>query len=287
MAEAHQAEAARAGSGLLDGRRGGLVIVEGQRGPRKVGRGGTATIFRGAQAVDVQVLGGLDEARVPVAALEEAGGIEGAAALEVSVAAVRSEGPQRHSCARGYQLIYADWVTARYMARRRQRWTGAVNGRRGRGRAGVEGGTRQAVRLREMRLGLVREVGWTSSADGGQHLTDSCAQRERLTCRWALAVAGLIGVALVIGRQLQSFPAATGGRMGAVPGAGLSWWRAGRGLVPSLQPHPSTCPRRHARHRSRGCGLASQAHERSTCSVIFRLLTSDIAARAGERTLLA
>lgn len=103
MAEAHQAEAPRVGGGSLDGRRGGVVsaMVNAERGSRHVGRGGTAAIFRDSQAVHVQVLRRLVVARVSVAALEEAGGIEGAAALQVPFASAWSEGPQRHCCARG------------------------------------------------------------------------------------------------------------------------------------------------------------------------------------------
>jgi hypothetical protein len=101
MAEAHQAEAPRVGRGFLDGRRGGFVTVRGERRARDVGLAGAAAIFRDSQAVHVQVLCRLVVARVPVAALEEVGGIEGAAALQVSFASAWSEGPQRHCCARG------------------------------------------------------------------------------------------------------------------------------------------------------------------------------------------
>jgi hypothetical protein len=103
MAEAHQAEAARVGGGFLYRRRGGFVVVmvDIQRGARRVGGGGPAAIFGHGDAVYAQVFARLVEARVFVAALEESGRIEGAAALEVSVASVRSESPQRHCWARG------------------------------------------------------------------------------------------------------------------------------------------------------------------------------------------
>jgi hypothetical protein len=96
VAEAHQAEAARVGRRLLHRRRGGFVVSRAQRGARNVARVWPPAIFRGGAAVGAQVLAGLVEARVLVAALEEIGRVEGAAALEVALAAARTEGPQRH-----------------------------------------------------------------------------------------------------------------------------------------------------------------------------------------------
>lgn len=101
MAEAHQAEAPRVGRGLVDGRRGRGVVVAG-RGPRNGGGGRAAAILRDGDAGSVLMVGG----RVAVGALPEAAGVQRAAALEVSVAAVGAEGPQRH-CWSGSQLINA------------------------------------------------------------------------------------------------------------------------------------------------------------------------------------
>ena len=138
MAEAHQAEAARVGRGFLDGRRGGLVAASIQRRSH-------AAIFRHGDAASAQVLARLVEARVSVAALEEVGGIERAAAAEVPFAAAGAEGLQRHGCARGSQLIYAGvwsqcgtWHSGR---RGPATWSGR--------------GTPRAVRLRGALLGSV------------------------------------------------------------------------------------------------------------------------------------
>ena len=94
IAEAHQAEAARVGGGLLDGGRGqgvAPVIVAG-RGPVQVGRGRAGAVGREGGAAGIEVVGRL----ATVAAPPEACGLEGGAALEVALAAVGTESPQRH-----------------------------------------------------------------------------------------------------------------------------------------------------------------------------------------------
>jgi hypothetical protein len=90
VAEAHQAEAPRVGRGFVYG-----------RGGRFIARGRAAAVFGHGYAGNTKVLARLVVPRVSVAALEEAGGIEGAAAVEVSLAAARPERLHWHCCARG------------------------------------------------------------------------------------------------------------------------------------------------------------------------------------------
>lgn len=86
MAESKQAEAL--GRGFLCGWERGFI--DGDR---------TAAIFRHGDATSAKFFARLVVACVCVAALEEAGGIEGAASLQVSLAAARSERLQWHGCA--------------------------------------------------------------------------------------------------------------------------------------------------------------------------------------------
>jgi hypothetical protein len=156
MSKAHQTEASRVGGALLDRRRGGHagVVVAARGGPPHVGRGRAGAIFARGHAVGLEMLGRLVGG--PVSSAKEAGGIEGAAALEVSFAAVRSEAPQRH-CARGL---------ASHL--RRYGSYGAVHGtvrvRNGEG-AGQDGVGRAPVRLRSQ--GAVGCARWWDTGSGG------------------------------------------------------------------------------------------------------------------------
>lgn len=100
MSKAHQTKAPRVGRVLLDGGRGWVVLVARcMVGSPHVGRVWPSAIFRCGDAIRGQVLGRLVRGRGLVSTPEEADGIEGAAAFEISFAAVRSKGLQRH-CAR-------------------------------------------------------------------------------------------------------------------------------------------------------------------------------------------
>ena len=102
MAEAHQTKAAVQRRPDLGGRRGRqvLVVLVGLRPvlcvldvAARLRTG--ATVFGGGMAGVMEVLGGLVQT-LPVGALEEPGGIEGASALEILLTAPGTEGPQRH-----------------------------------------------------------------------------------------------------------------------------------------------------------------------------------------------
>jgi hypothetical protein len=98
MAESHETEAARQGSVLLNRRRRGRVLaICCPRYAGGIAEHGARAILRGSGALVGQLLGRLVQTGL-VGALEEAGGIEGAAATEVLLAAARSE-PCGH-CAR-------------------------------------------------------------------------------------------------------------------------------------------------------------------------------------------
>lgn len=113
MSKAHQTKAARIGGVLLDGWGRRAVIMVARGWARDVAGGRAVAILGHSKAVGRKLLYRLDL----VAALEEAGRIEGAAALQVSLATVWSEGPQRHCAGGDRQLIYAGTGrTTRYMA---------------------------------------------------------------------------------------------------------------------------------------------------------------------------
>lgn len=116
MAEAHQTEAAVQGRPYMGGRRRcqrwrqvlvvlvamvALAVVVGLLpvSPRMLDVAARlrarATVFGGSMAGVVEVFSRLVQT-LPVGALEEAHGVEGTPALEIFLAAPRTEGPQRH-----------------------------------------------------------------------------------------------------------------------------------------------------------------------------------------------
>jgi hypothetical protein len=139
VAEAHHAEAARVGRGGLDGKRGGLVVASAGRGSHDLAGRGPAAIFRHSDAPRLGSLARVVDPRILVAALEEVGGIEGAASLEVLVAAARSERPQRH-----YSASASGSST-----RGRRRSAAHSTARRGVGDVGWQGAVRAALRKAE------------------------------------------------------------------------------------------------------------------------------------------
>lgn len=122
MAEAHQAEAARVGRGLLYRRSGrGFVIMAGGR-PRNVGRSWAAAILGHGHTTLLKDVARAVGLRIFVAALEKVGWVEGAAPFEVPFAAARPERPYRHCGWRGLAAhLCGEDFTVRCMAQRRKR----------------------------------------------------------------------------------------------------------------------------------------------------------------------
>jgi hypothetical protein len=125
MAEAHQAEAARHGVVVLNGRRRHAVVCA----AAEVCRWRAASIFRDGKASVCQMVCSVVLLRgALVGAFEITSWVEGTAALEVSFTAVRSQGPQRHCACGGLRshvcrrrLHGGGHGTAREKERRRRR----------------------------------------------------------------------------------------------------------------------------------------------------------------------